>query len=188
MITRAQKQEIIDGLVEKFQKASGVYVLNYEKMPVAQLTDFRRKLTEEGIDVQVAKNTLIVRAMNEVDGIDIPEEMLVGQSILAFGYDDPVLPAKLIKEFLSKGKTERPALKVVSIEGQIYDSTQLDVVANLPTREDMIAGIIGSLNAPISGIVGALDQATPLVRTVSAVTRDLISVIDAVAKKQNKAA
>lgn len=188
MITRAQKQEIIEGLIEKFQRASGVYVLNYEKMPVDQLTNFRRKLSAEGIDVQVAKNTLIVRAMSEVEGIDIPKEMLVGQSILAFGYDDPILPAKLIKEFMTKGKTERPALKAVSIEGTIYDSTQLEHVSKLPSREDMIAGIIGSLGAPISGIVGALDQATPLVRTVAAVTRDLISVIEAVAKKQNNAA
>ncbi len=188
MITRAQKQEIIDGLIEKLKKASGVYVLNYEKMSVDVLTSYRRTLTDKGIDVQVAKNTLLVRAMNEVEGIDIPKDMLAGQSILAFGYDDPILPAKLTQEFLKKGKTEKPALKVVSIEGQIYGSTKLDAVAALPSREDMIAGIVGSLGAPMSGIVGALDQATPLVRTVSAVTRDLISVIDAVAQKQNKAA
>lgn len=188
MITRAQKQQITDELISKFKDAQGVYVLNYEKMSVDELTAFRRKLTAEGIGVKVAKNTLIVRAMNEVDNLNIPEEKLAGQSILAVGFDDPIAPAKLIKEYLDKGKTDKPVLKVASIDGQIFDGSELAKIAKLPSREDMIAGIIGSLASPMQGIVGALDQATPLVRTVSAVTSDLINVIYAVAEKQNEAA
>lgn len=188
MITRAQKKEIIDGLVDKFSRAQGVYVLDYQSIDVEDLTNFRRKLGAEGIDFQVAKNTLVKRALNEAGTFELPEEKLKGQSAVAFGYDDPVAPAKLIKDYLDKEKKERPVLKVASIEGQIYDGSKLGDIAKLPSREDMIAGIIGSLDAPMRGIVGALDQTGPLVRTVAAVTRDLISVIHAVAEKQNKAA
>lgn len=188
MITRAQKQKITDGLIEKFNKAQGVYVLDYQSINVEDLTNFRRKLSAEGVDFQVAKNTLMKRALKEVESFDFPDEKLTGQSAVAFSYDDPVAPAKLIKDYLEKEKKERPVLKVASIEGQLYDGSKLAELAKMPSREDMIAGIVGSLDAPMRGIVGALDQAEPLVRTVAAVTRDLISVIHAVAEKQNEAA
>ena len=97
------------------------------------------------------------------------------QTAIAFGYEDAVAPGKVIKKIYDK--IDKPKFKGAVIEGQFFGENDLKKVASLPSREDMIAAIVGSLNAPASGIVGS----------ISAVIRDLASVIDEVAKKQNAA-
>lgn len=176
MISVDKKRKIVVELVEKLQKAQGVYLVNFEGMTVAETLNFRRNLKKEGIEMKVAKNTLILKALGEVEGLEIAEDKFFGQSALILGYDDAVAPARIIKKAFEE--KERPSLKAALIEGQAFDGSQLKTIASLPSRTDLIAGILGSLNAPASGIVGA----------VNAVMRDLISVIDEVAKKQNNAA
>ncbi|CUS89065.1 LSU ribosomal protein L10P [Candidatus Kryptonium thompsonii] len=94
-----------------------------------------------------------------------------GPTAVAFGYDDPITPVRLIKKI--KGKIEKPSVKAIFIEGQVYDGSKLDELANLPSKSDIIAGIIGSVIAPASGIVW----------TLNAVLSELVLVIDAIAKK-----
>ena len=96
----------------------------------------------------------------------------MGPTGIAFSYEDPSVPAKIIKKF--SDKTGKLQLKVAVVEKQIYDATKLGQLANMPTRKDMIASILGSVQAPISGIVGA----------INAIARDLVYVIDAVEKKK----
>jgi large subunit ribosomal protein L10 len=174
MITKDKKAVIIEDLIEKLKKTSGLYVVDFAGMTVAQSIQLRRKLKDKGFLMQVAKNTLVKRALNEVENLDIPDDKLIGMSALIFGFNDPVTPAKILKEYTEKEKIDIPKLKVAIIEGQIYDGSQLKMLATLPTRDDMIASICGSLNAPISGIVG----------TINSLIRDVAYLVEEVAKKQ----
>lgn len=186
MITREQKKAIIEELTVKLDKAVGIYLVDFTGMSVAMTYEFRKVVRAEKLEYKVAKNTLITKAMEQVEGRSLPDEALAGQTGMILGYDDPSSPAKVLKKFIKDN--EKPIFKGALIETEFFNADKLEDLTNLPSKADMIAGIIGSLGSPVSGIVGALDQATPVVRSLEAVTRDLISVIEAVAKKQNSAA
>lgn len=175
MITKEKKHEIVAELKDKLQGVKGFYLVDFAGMTVAQSIKFRRQLKEKNIGFKVAKNTLINIALKE-SGVDftIPDEKFAGASAIMVGYDDATAAAKILRDYLEKEKQEKPALKAAVIEGQYFDGSQLKTVADLPTREDMIAAILGSLNAPASGIVG----------TINAVMRDVASLIEEVAKKK----
>lgn len=175
MVTLEQKKKIVDELVEKFQRASGVYFLNFEKMTVAQTNNFRIAIKEMKLEYKVAKNTLLRKAMDEVEGVNFPKELMFGQTGVVFAYDDPTVPAKIIEKFIKEN--EKPVFKGASLDGQVFDGTQLKTVAALPSKEDMYAGIVGSIGAPASGIVGS----------IAAVIRDIASMIEEVGKKNNAA-
>lgn len=175
MITKKQKQVIVEVLKEKFQNASSIFLVNFNKMTVDEAITLRRAFREKGVDFMVAKNTLIKRALQETDKFEVPDEILKLQTAIAFGYEDSVAPGKIIKNIYDK--IDKPKFKGAIIEGLFFGEKDLNKVASLPSREDMIAAIVGSLNAPASGIVGS----------ISAVIRDLASVIEEVAKKQNAA-
>lgn len=177
MISLQKKKEILADLVEKIKQADGVYLVDFGGMNVKKTVAFRDNLRKEGISMTVAKNTILKRALEEVGGYEsIPDDVFAGPSALILGSDNPVAPAKLIKKSFEDG--EQPKLKGAVIEGQFYPGSDLKKVASLPTREDMIAGIVGSLMAPVSGIAGSM----------GAVIRDLASVIEEAAKKRNEAA
>jgi large subunit ribosomal protein L10 len=172
MVTKQQKEQVVAELVAMLQGASGLYLLDYSRMTVAESNHMRSELRKKDLSFKVAKNRLIQRALAEVGGFEIPEEKFFGQTGIVVGYSDPIAPAKIIKEVSEK--SEKPKLKAAVIEGQLFDGSQLKQIAELPTREDMIAGILGSLDAPISGIVGS----------INAVMRDVAYLVEEVAKKQ----
>jgi large subunit ribosomal protein L10 len=108
-------------------------------------------------------------------GYDRVCDKLAGPTGIAFSYGDAIVPAKIIKKF--KDKSGKFNLKVAVLEKQVFDGSQLDQLSRLPSRNDLMAGIVGSLQAPISGVVGA----------IAAVIRDLVGVIDAIEKKKQAA-
>ena len=110
--------------------------------------------------------------MKEVGGFKTPDKNFFGQTGLAFGYDDPIAPARVLKQYLEKRET--PKLKAALIEGVFFEGSQLPVIASMASRDELIAGILGSLNAPISGIVGS----------INAVLRDVAYLVEEVAKKK----
>lgn len=172
MVTKEQKQATVAELVQFMSGASSLYFVDFTGMSVTEDRNFRAQLREKGVTMRVAKNTLILRALAEVGGYEIEAKKLFGQTGVIAGASDPIAPAKVIRQFFDKG--EKPKLKVAFVEGQVFDGSQLKVVSELPTREDMIAGIVGSLHAPISGIVGS----------INAVMRDVAGLIEEVAKKK----
>ena len=120
-----------------------------------------------------AKNTLIKRALKDNEVFKFPDEVFQGETAIVLGYDDPVLPAKIIKK--EHDKHDRPVLKSAMFEGQLFGADQLKQLAAMPSKTDMIASICGSLNSPASGIVCS----------IGGVIRELASVIEEVAKKEN---
>lgn len=171
MVTIQQKKEAVASLVEKLGRAQGYYLIGFETMTVEQTINFRRRLKEKGLEFVVAKNTSLKIAVKQAGVPEIPNEDYFGQSGFVFAYDDALAPAKIIKELFDK--TEKPRLKAAIVEGQYFNGKQLNVLATLPSKPELIASILGSLNAPVSGIVGA----------INATMRDMISVIEEVAKK-----
>ena len=172
MVTKEHKTAVVAELVESIRSASSLYFVDFTGMTVAQDQKLRAELRTKNVSMRVAKNPLIVRALAEVGGYEFDKKKLAGQTALIFGGSDPIAPAKIIRQFFEKG--EKPKLKYAVVEGQVFDGSQLKTVSELPTREDMIAAIAGSVHAPITGIVGS----------INAVMRDVASLIEEVAKKK----
>lgn len=173
MITKEQKKEKVAELVEKFKKANSYYFIDFTGMNVETTIQFRRELKKNEMELKVAKNSLINRALSEAGGLQGLKKDFFGPTGIIFGYGDPVHPAKLINERYEK--EQRPVFKGAVVEGVVYEADKLKTLASLPSKTDIIASILGSLNAPISGIVGAINS----------IMRDIASVIEEVAKKNS---
>jgi large subunit ribosomal protein L10 len=169
---RSEKEAIIAEVAEKAARAIAMYFADFSKLTVAEETELRREFRKSKIEYNVVKNTLARKALEQLTGYDHVFDKLVGPTGIAYSYDDPSAPAKIIKKFSEK--TGKLKLKIAVVEKQVYDSAKLDQLASMPTRKELIASILGSLNAPASGIVGA----------VNAVARDLVYVLDAIEKKK----
>jgi large subunit ribosomal protein L10 len=169
---RSEKEAIIAEVAEKAARAIAMYFADFSKLTVAEETELRREFRKSKIEYNVVKNTLARKALEQLSGYDRVFDKLVGPTGIAYSYDDPSAPAKIIKKFSEK--TGKLKLKIAVVEKQVYDSAKLDQLASMPTRKELIASILGSLNAPASGIVGA----------VNAVARDLVYVLDAIEKKK----
>ena len=171
-MNKNEKADIISEVKEMIENASAVYLTDFSKINVADISNIRNEFRKEGVTYKVIKNTLFERAMNDAGKFDKLTDHLVGMTGFAFTSANLVAPAKIIKTYFDKNK--KLSLKAAYIEGQFYDGKQLDLLATLPSKAEIVSGILGSLNAPASGIVGVLN----------AVVRDLVSVIDEISKKQ----
>ena len=169
---RSEKEAIIAEVAEKAARAVAMYFADFSKITVAEETELRREFRKSGVEYNVVKNTLARKALEQLTGYDRVFDKLVGPTGIAFSYEDVSAPAKIIKKFSEK--TGKLKLKAAIVEKQVYDATKLEQLANMPTRKDVIAAVLGSIQAPASGIVGA----------INAVARDLVYVIDAIEKKK----
>lgn len=171
-MNRSEKEAIVAEVADKASRAAAMYFADFTGLTVEEATELRREFRKAGVEYRVVKNTLAKKALERVTGYDRVYEKLVGPTGIAFSYDDAVAPAKIIKKFSEKsGKLK---LKVAVLEKQVFDGSQLDQLSKLPTRPELMAGVVGSIHAPITGIVGA----------IGAVMRDLVYVIDAIEKKK----
>ncbi len=168
---KSVKVDNVSQIKELIGKSVAVYCVDYNGVDVATINEVRKEFRENGITYKVFKNTLFKRAASEIGGYEKFNEVLVGMSGFAFVEENVVAPAKVIKKFASKDKNKL-VFKGCIFDSQFYGPDQLETLASMPTKEEIVAGILGSINAPASGIVGVLNS----------VMRDLVSVIDEVAK------
>ena len=149
------KGHVISEITEKLQKSSSAIVVNYKGLTVEEVTELRNKFREAGVDYKVYKNTLVRRAAKEVGIEQFNDELLVGTNAIAFGYEDPVAPARIVSDFI---KTHpKMELKMGVVEGEFYDQNQIVELSNIPSREVLIAKLLGSLKAPVSNFAYLLD-------------------------------
>lgn len=169
-----QKQAITEELAERFETAATIYLTDFTGLDVEAMGELRSRLRDEGIEYRVAKNTLTRRAL---DGLDLPdlEEHLKGPTGLVFGDEDPVVPAKIVREF-AREHDERPAVKVGVVSRRVISAQEVDRLAALPPRDELLASIMGSLTAPVSGIVSILNG----------LMRDIAYMAGEVAKKREE--
>jgi large subunit ribosomal protein L10 len=169
---RTEKERIVAEVVGIVGRARGMFFTDFSGLTVEQATELRREFRKSGIDYKVVKNTLIQTALESVTGYDRVFDKLVGPTGVAFAFDDPVGPAKIIQKFAEKHK--KLSLKVCVLEKEVYDGSKLGELAKLPTRKEIMASILGSVESPMAGVPNVL----------LAVLRDLVTVIDEIEKKK----
>ena len=147
---QAQKQIIIDEIKEKLEKAQSAVVIDYIGITVEQADAMRKKLREANVDYTVYKNTLVKRAIvgTKYEGL---AEVLEGPSALAISFDDAVAPARVINGVIKEYK--KMAFKAGVIEGDFYDAKGVEAIATLPSRDELIAKFMGSIQSPVSKAV-----------------------------------
>ena len=148
-----QKKQVVAELVETLKSAQAGVLVDYRGLTVEQDTDLRRKLREAGVEYKVVKNTLTRFAAKEV-GLDGLDEQLNGPTSLAVSAEDPVAPAKVIADFAKE--VECLQIKAGFLDGNVISLEEVKTLANTPSRDTLIAKIMGSLNAPISNLVRTL--------------------------------
>ena len=126
-----------------------------------------------GVEYAVLKNTMITLAAAEL-GIEGLEEYLKGPTAVAFGFEDPVAPAKIITEYINSKKVKKISVKCGMVDKKVIDVAGVTALAELPPREVLIAKMMGSMNAPITGFVGVL----------SGVMRKFVYAVEAVRKQK----
>ncbi|MDB0415538.1 50S ribosomal protein L10 [Clostridioides difficile] len=149
------KSEVVSEIVEKLQKSSAAVVVDYKGLTVEEVTELRKQMREAGVDYKVYKNTLVRRAAKEVGIEQFNDELLVGTNAIAFGYDDPVAPARILKGFMDSHPKMK--LKMGIVEGAFYDESKIVEMANIPSREVLIAKLLGGLKAPVSNFAYLID-------------------------------
>lgn len=154
-LTKQQKQEALGAIADQLEGANTVYLTDYQGLSVDQVTGLRRAFRAADVDYKVLKNTLLRRAMEEKGGFDELFDALNGPTAVAFT-NDPAGPAKVLKKFLEDNDLEVPRLKGAYIDGAIYEGDQLDVLAKLKSRDELLADILGLLTAPITNVASAL--------------------------------
>lgn len=161
-MTKAEKTQIIGELVEKFQNNSYFYVTDASGMTVEQVNNFRRLCFNRGVEYKVYKNTLIKKALEQVDGDFTPfnEQVLTGFSGVLFTNESGKAPAKLLKEFYGNAKKDlRPVLKGASIESALFiGENQLDTLLSIKSKNELIGDVIGLLQSPAKNVIGALQS------------------------------
>ena len=167
------KQQVVAEIVEKIKAAQSVVVVDYKGLTVEEATNLRAKFRAANVDYVVYKNTLMRRALAELN-ITGMDELLQGPSAFAFSMGDAVAGAKIIKEYIEADKRDTMQIKAGIIEGTVVDTKAVLALADLPPREVLVAKIMGSLNAPITNFVGVL----------SATLRSLVFAIEAVRKQK----
>ena len=173
------KQAVVAQLKEQLESAKGVVLTSYKGLTVAQDTELRRELREAGVSYHVVKNTMLRIAAKEA-GIEGIEEHLEGTTAFAFSTEDAVAPAKVICGFIKKNKLEDAevlTVKVGIVEGKVIGVDEVKALAALPSREELIAKLLGSMNAPISNTVNVLQG----------VIRNAVYVLDAIRSQKESA-
>jgi len=155
---KEEKQEVVSALTEKMKEYGNFYITDTSSLTVAKINNIRRKCFEREIGMQVVKNTLIKKALEQLDGDVSPLfEILKGSSSIMFSTNANA-PAKLIKE-LRKGKEEKPVLKAAYVDSAVFiGDNQLEALVNLKSREELIGEIIGLLQSPAKNVISALQS------------------------------
>ena len=149
------KKAVVETLTGKIKEASSVVFVDYKGITVAQDTELRKQFREAGVEYTVVKNTLTKFAAKEC-GYDF-EEVLNGTTAMASTTGDPIAPARIVCEFAKKNKLNL-AIKGGVVEGSVLSAQQLRGFGELPSKNALVASVLGTFLAPISSLAFVLDQ------------------------------
>ena len=169
---KPQKAEVVDKIKEKLKQSKSLYITDFTGLNVDQINQLRRDLKKQGAEFVVTKNTLWRLAVKD-SGFDSLLNYLDGPTGVAFGYEDPLVPAKILYDF--NKKTEKPKTKALWIEKSLLDGERLEELAKLPSREGLLTQIVGSINSPLTNLVGTLEG----------ILRNLVGTLEAIIKTKS---
>ncbi len=149
----AQKAATIDELSDKLRDSKGAVLLDYRGLTVAAITQLRRDLSGDGVEFQVTKNTLLRIAADRAN-VSIDSDLLAGPTAVAFGWNDEVSPARLMTDFARRNRLVH--VKGGIISRRSVSAEQVTRIAELPSREILLAQLLGTLQAPAARTLGVL--------------------------------
>ncbi len=171
MTTKAFKNEKIEQFKKSFENAKVAVVTDYRGYTVEEITNLRRNLQKADCDYTVTKNTLCKIAAKGTN-FEAIEAVLTGPSAIAFGFGDEVSAAKVLAKFIKD--TKKGEITGAVLDGKLLSADEAKKLALLPSKEELYAKILGSVNSPASGIV----------YSINGVMSALVRAIDAVAKQK----
>ncbi|WP_125153911.1 50S ribosomal protein L10 [Clostridium rectalis] len=151
---RQIKEAKVAEIKEKMEKAQGIILAQYQGLTVEEDTELRTKLREAGVEYKVYKNTLSILAAKELGYVGL-EEFLTGPISIAFGYDDPTAPARVLNDFAKNHK--KLELKGGIVQGELFDAEKTKQLAAIPPKDVLIAKLLGSFKAPLSNLAYLLN-------------------------------
>ena len=141
-----QKKAVVEGLADKLGRCASSVLVKYEGITVDEDTKMRKALREAGVEYSVIKNTLIGKACDKV-GFEALKPNLEGMNAIAISYDDPIAPAKILKEYAEKIETFE--IRGGILEGSVVDAATVNELAEIPPKEVLIAKLLGSMQSPL---------------------------------------
>ena len=163
-MTREEKAQIIAELTDKLNENMHFYITDTSGLSVAEVNKFRRMCFQEGVEYRIVKNTLIQKALENLE-TDYTEmfEVLKGTSGIMFSSENGKVPAKIIKNFKKEDPDERPRFKAASIDTDIFlGGDQLDALTKLKSKQELIGEVITLLQSPAKNVVSALHSGESL--------------------------
>ena len=149
------KQPIVQAIADDIKDAQSVVLVDYRGLTVAQDTELRKKLREAGVTYKVCKNTMMKRAFEGTEFAGL-EEYLEGPSALVVSKDDATAPARIICKFAKTA--EALEVKAGVVEGNVYDAAGINELSKVPSREELLSKLLGSLQSPITNLARVLNQ------------------------------
>lgn len=168
-----RKQQIAQDLHGRFERAKVVILTDYKGLNVGAMTELRRRLKQAGIEYRVVKNSLLERAATDTPA-DVLKDTFKGPSAIALSYDDPVAPAKVLTQFAKEN--DKLKIRLGVLNGKVIGEADIKNLADLPSREVLLAQLLGVLNA----------VPTSFVRVLSAVPGGLVNVLNAVKEQREQ--
>ena len=169
MATKAFKSEKINEIKSKIDKAQVAIITEYKGLTVEEITKLRREIQKGGGDYMVTKNTLAKIAVKDTP-YEVLTDKMSGPIALAFGFEDPVSPAKALNEFIKDVK--KGEILGAVLDGKFLSVEETKALANLPSKEELFAKMLGSINSPASGIVGCVNGVMAQLTRAMAAVRD----------------
>lgn len=148
------KKAIVKEIREKLEKAESVILVDYKGLNVEDVTELRKKCREANVEYKVYKNTMLRFALHEI-GVEGLDQYLEGTNAVAFGYEDPAIAAKITNDF--NKINDKLEIKVGLVDKDVYNLDQVKQLASLPSKEVLIAQVLGGLNGPIQGFANVLN-------------------------------
>ena len=149
------KQPIVQAIADDIKDAQSVVIVDYRGLTVAQDTELRKQLREAGVIYKVCKNTMMKRAFEGTDFAGL-EEYLEGPSAMVVSKDDATAPARIICKFAKTA--EALEVKAGVVEGTVYDAAGITELSKIPSREELLSKLLGSLQSPITNLARVLNQ------------------------------
>ena len=169
-MTKDQKNEVIEILKDKFSQYNNFYITNTESLSVEQVSNLRRICYDKQVEMKVAKNTLIKKALENMDSQRFAGvfDSLNGVTALMFS-ESAKEPAMIISSFRTDSKLEKPVLKAAFIDGDVFvGDDQLKTLKDLKSKQDLIGEIIGLLQSPAKNVISGLNAGGKLASLVKA--------------------
>lgn len=170
-MNRTEKEQFVQQLAEQLKNTKAIFLADYRGINVEQATELRRELTQAGVEYRVVKNNLLKLATRGTSS-EALQDYCAGPTAIALSGDDPVAPAKILSKY---AKTiDAFELKAGVLSGQLLSVAEIGALADLPSREELLATALRTMNAPLSNFVG----------TMAAIPRSLVQVLGAIGESK----